>query len=639
MARIFNTSNFIDIMDITSGSRCPGRQSEKNVVPKVTSVLNIERLSVSYRSGGSLQRAVSNVSLSIRPGEALGLVGESGSGKSSVALAALRYLPKYTEVEASALQFLGRDLRALSTEDLRRLRGDRIAAVYQHPGSALNPSLTIGRQITETIVRHRDAGQRDAASQAADLLRRVRVADPERVLRLYPHELSGGMQQRANIAIAIALDPALLILDEPTTALDASVQSEIIAILDDLRRSHQTSILLISHDIDLVKRCCERVAVMQSGSVVESGNAGTLFDDPRHPYTQMLVRSVPTLAYTKRDGRLAETGSSSADQVKADEEPSASDVANDGRQRETVLLCKDIRQSFGGQAVLHGIDLTIAAGETYGLIGESGSGKSTLARIVTGLQAPLAGTVELSGQAAATRVERRRPAQRRDVQMVFQSPDRTLNPRQRISTILGRSLRRLAGLPRSVRTQRIPELLRSVRLSATFGTRKPGALSGGQRQRAAIARAFSGTPKLVVLDEPTSALDVSVQATVLNLLNDLQRRDDTAYLFISHDLRVVRYMADRIGVLYRGRLIEEGSSNQVFTGPNHPYTEMLLGASSGDTAPKRAKPSPFASEVDSWSSQGCAFAARCREVQPACLEAEPPRRAIAEGHTISCWQR
>lgn len=606
------------------------------MVPKETSpssVLNIERLSVSYRSGRSLQRAVSNVSLSVGPGEALGLVGESGSGKSSVALAALRYLPKQTQVEASALQFLGRDLRTLPAEELRRLRGDRIAAVYQHPGSALNPSLTIGRQITETIVRHRSASQQDATLQAADLLRRVRVADPERVLRLYPHELSGGMQQRANIAIAIALDPALLILDEPTTALDASVQSEIIAILDDLRRSHQTSILLISHDIDLVKRCCERVAVMQSGVVVESGNASTLFDEPRHSYTQMLVRSIPTLAYTKRDGRLAETGSPSPNQS-AEEAANSSPV---GHQRETVLRCKDIRQSFGGQAVLHGVDLSIAAGETYGLIGESGSGKSTLARIVTGLQAPAAGTVELSGQAAATRVERRRPSQRRDIQMVFQSPDRTLNPRQRISTILGRSLRRLADLPRSARAQRIPQLLQSVRLASSFAGRKPGALSGGQRQRAAIARAFSGTPKLVVLDEPTSALDVSVQATVLNLLNDLQRRDDTAYLFISHDLRVVRYMADRIGVLYRGRLVEEGSSGQIFTGPNHPYTEMLLAA--GNRRPGLVEHAPLASEIETRPGRGCAFAGRCPEAQPACLEAEPPGRTIAEGHTIRCWQR
>ncbi len=597
----------------------------------MSSVLNVERLSVSYAGRGATHAAVNDVSLRIAPGEALGLVGESGSGKSSVALAVLRYLPTNARVEASRLAFEDRELRDLSAGDLRKLRGDRIAAVYQHPGSALNPSMTIGAQISETILRHRPMHRDDAFQRAAHLLGRVRVADPERVLRLYPHELSGGMQQRANIAIAIALDPSLLVMDEPTTALDASVQSEIIAILDDLRREHRTSILLISHDINLIRRSCDRVAVMQAGSVVESGAAAAVFEEPRHAYTRALVAAIPTLHRTKRDGRLAEDAG--IDDAPADALPTVSDRA--GARRDIALACHGVRQSFGGQPVLHGIDLEIVAGETFGLIGESGSGKSTLARIVTGLQPPTGGSVELFGRPVAARVEKRRPDERRDVQMVFQSPDRTLNPRQRIGRILGRPLRRLAGLSRRAVAPRVGDLLASVRLPRATAERKPMTLSCGQRQRAAIARAFAGLPRLVVLDEPTSALDVSVQATVLNLLNDLQRRQDTAYLFISHDLRVVRYMADRIGVLYRGRLVETGSSDQIFAGPNHPYTRMLLEAASNEAA---ATPQASAATAPAANPTGCTFAGRCPLAGAECLEAEPPSREVAPGHLIACWK-
>ncbi|MBZ9743243.1 MULTISPECIES: ABC transporter ATP-binding protein [unclassified Mesorhizobium] len=600
-----------------------------------SSVLNVEHLSVSYRGARRIHRAVDDISLEIGQGEALGLVGESGSGKSSVALAVLRYLPKHARVEAAQLAFENREIRDLSAVELRRLRGDRIAAVYQHPGSALNPSMTIGGQITETLLRHRAMHHDDALGRAAQLLGRVRVANPERVLKLYPHELSGGMQQRANIAIAIALDPALLVMDEPTTALDASVQSEIIAILDDLRREHRTSILLISHDINLIRRSCDRVSVMQAGAIVETGVATEVFDDPRHAYTRALVAAIPTLTRTKRDGRLAEDASPVE---LAPPAPTTDSIP--ARPREIAVSCRGIRQAFGGQPVLHGIDLDIAAGETFGLIGESGSGKSTLARIVTGLQPPTAGSVELLGKTVAPLVERRQPAERRDVQMVFQSPDRTLNPRQRIGRILGRPLRRLAGLPRRAVPQRVGDLLASVRLARTTAEQKPGTLSGGQRQRTAIARAFAGLPRLVVLDEPTSALDVSVQATVLNLLNDLQRSKQTAYLFISHDLRVVRYMADRIGVLYRGRLVETGTSDQIFSGPNHPYTQMLLAASSNEgQAATIAEASSAIEAGPDASLAGCAFAARCPLAAEACRNAEPVPREVEPGHVIACWKR
>jgi oligopeptide/dipeptide ABC transporter ATP-binding protein len=598
--------------------------------PMSVSVLKVEQLTVAYEGRRASHPAVNGVSLTIGEGEALGLVGESGSGKSSVALAILRYLPRNARLAASALEFQGREIRDLSPEQLRRLRGDRIAAVYQHPGAALNPAMTIGRQITETIMRHRPVRPDEARGRAADLLGRVRVSNPERVLDLYPHELSGGMQQRANIAIAIALDPSLLVLDEPTTALDASVQSEIIAILQDLRRDHKTSVLLISHDINMVRRACDRVAVMQSGTVVESGIANDVFENPAHAYTKALIASIPALNFTKRDGRLAETHTSGplARLPVHNDQPEAA--------RRIAVACKGISHAFGAQAVLHDIDLQIGQGETFGLIGESGSGKSTLARIVTGLQTPDTGSVELFGSTVAPRVEKRSLSERRDVQMVFQSPDRTLNPRQRIGRILGRPLRRLAGLSRSEVKQRVGDLLASVRLAAATVDQKPRSLSGGQRQRAAIARAFAGVPRLVVLDEPTSALDVSVQATVLNLLNDLQRDKDTTYLFISHDLRVVRYMADRIGVLYRGRLVETGSSEQIFRGPNHPYTKLLLAASSDETAPKVPAQLDVA-ERDAETS-GCAFAGRCPVALPDCRKAQPPVRQAGDGHLIACWR-
>lgn len=600
-------------------------------LPMSSTVLKVDQLSVAYDGRKGSHPAVSGVSLHIGEGEALGLVGESGSGKSSVALAILRYLPKNARIAASALEFQGREIRDLSAEQLRQLRGNHIAAVYQHPGAALNPSMTIGRQITETIMRHRPVRHDEARARAAELLGRVRVGHPDRVMDLYPHELSGGMQQRANIAIAIALDPSLLVLDEPTTALDASVQSEIIAILSDLRKDHKTSVLLISHDINMIRRSCDRVAVMQSGTVVESGAAADVFDNPSHAYTKALIASIPALNYTKRDGRLAETDGLGLPAAVKDEDAGAR------KERRIAIACKGISHSFGSQPVLSDIDLDIAQGETFGLIGESGSGKSTLARIVTGLQTPDSGSVELFGRTVAPRVEKRNLAERRDVQMVFQSPDRTLNPRQRIGRILGRPLRRLAGLRRSEVRARVSDLLQSVRLAGTTAEQKSRSLSGGQRQRAAIARAFAGVPKVVVLDEPTSALDVSVQATVLNLLNDLQRDKDTTYLFISHDLRVVRYMADRIGVLYRGRLVETGSSDQIFQGPNHPYTQLLLAASSDEAAPKLSAPVEI--ETTGIASKGCSFADRCPLVLPDCRKAEPPARQVAAGHRIACWRQ
>ncbi|SCB44218.1 dipeptide ABC transporter ATP-binding protein [Rhizobium multihospitium] len=513
-------------------------------------ILDIRGLSISYRTAAGSKPAVSDISFYIRRGEVLGLVGESGSGKSSVAMAVLNYLPAATSVSAERIDFEGRDLRGNSSRALRNLRGSRISAVYQNPGAALNPALTIGRQITEILQAHLQISMREALIQAVRLLEAVHIRNPRTVLKQYPHQISGGMQQRVLIAMAIALKPSLVVLDEPTTALDASVQSEIITILGELRRDHDTAFLLISHDIHLVRQLADRIAVMQDGRIVETGPTEQVLQAPAHSYTRHLLRNVPSL------------GSPSSGKER---------LADAITPKIPILQCANLVHSFGGRRVLDGVTFEIAAGETFGLIGESGSGKTTLARIVAGLQPGHSGQITLMGNDIGKVVERRSPEQRRNLSMVFQSPDRTLNPRLRLSRILKRALREDRH-----GADRISEMLRAVGLPQDFARRLPRELSGGQRQRIAIARAFAGKPRLVILDEPTSALDVSVQARILDLLQELQSAHDTAYLFISHDLRVVRQIAKRVGVLYRGQLVECGATEEVFANPKHPYTRQLL---------------------------------------------------------------
>jgi oligopeptide/dipeptide ABC transporter ATP-binding protein len=587
-----------------------------------TAVLDIEDLSVRYRRRGGWTPAVANVSLRIAAGEALGLVGESGSGKSTVVFAALRYLPDTADVTVGRLAVEGQDLMALSPDALRRVRGNRVGAVYQHPGAALNPALTIGRQITEVLRRHRGLAGAEARERAEDLLAEVRVERPGRVLGLYPHELSGGMQQRALIAMATSTEPALLVLDEPTSALDASVQAEVLGILDRLRQRMRTSLLLISHDIETVCRATDRIGVMRGGVMVEQGESARIFRAPEHPYTHALVGCMPRAGLTKHMRRLATVN-----------EPVPRTDAPPYRVAEVgppLLACRAISQVLGGREVLRGIDFSIAPGETFGLIGESGSGKSTLAKIIAGLQVPVAGAVELAGRPLSPSLNRRARAERHAIQMVFQSPDLTLNPRRRIRQTLAGPLTRLLGLRGAALRARQAELLDAVRLPPNVADRRPAALSGGQRQRVAIARAFAGAPRLVILDEPTSALDLSVQATILNLLNDLQRASGAAYLFISHDLGVVRYMADRVGVLYRGQLVETGPADRVFTGPSHPYTRLLLEA--GHERPARL---PARSDD---ASDLCSFRDRCPLALSRCATKAPPLQYPVPGHVIRCWR-
>ena len=638
-------------------------------------VLELQELSISFRRRGSWLRAVRDLSLSIGEGEAFGLVGESGSGKSTAALAALRYLPRNGRITGGRILFEGGDLAGFSEGELRRLRGNRIAAVYQNPSAALNPVLTIGRQVSEVFTQHRGQGEKAALDAARGMLHRVRITDPTRVLDAYPHQISGGMQQRVVIAMALATDPALLVLDEPTTALDATVQSEVLDLFAHLRREFSTALLFISHNLAVVRRVTDRVGVLYAGELVEDGPAETLFASPAHPYTRALVGCVPKLGQDKRTSRLISiegaapdldslppgcpftprcpiARSSCADihpvlEPKGAERTVRCPFTDDARgmaatqpvpvpppdQGAPLLDCSEVVRSFGAATILRGIDLAVHRGETVGLVGESGSGKSTFAKVVAGLIPPTAGAIELDGKALAAWATQRSQPVRRAVQMVFQSPDTTLNPRHSIGGILGRAAGLLGGLGRRQRAARTTELLGAVRLPPTAAGAAPTQLSGGQRQRVAIARAFAGNPDLVILDEPTSALDVSVQAAVLDLLLDLQREHRVAYLFISHDLAVVRYLADRIAVLYRGELVEIGPADRVFSGPSHPYTRALLAAMPDAEVEQRPTEER---EID--PDQGCPYRVRCPLAVERCSDEMPDWKDAGPAHQLRCWR-
>ena len=662
-----------------------------------TPTLELDRLTIAFRRRGRWLEAVRDLSLTIAPGEAFGLVGESGSGKSTAAMAALRYLPRNGRISKGRVLFEGTDLAGIDERQLRKLRGNRIAAVYQNPGAALNPVLHVGRQVAEVFAQHRNLDGKAAHAASIAVLEKVRIPDPDRVMTAYPHELSGGMQQRVVIAMALATDPSLLVLDEPTTALDVSVQGEVLRLFEALRAELSASILFISHNLAVVRQIADRVGVLYAGELVEEGRSDEVFGQPRHPYTRALVGCVPRFGFDKHEGRLLAiegtppdiaqrvTGCSfsprcpvarpdcanhhptlAADSIgrlvrcpytgDAEQMAEPRTVPPSPPPGEQLLDCRDVHRSFGRAAILHGIDLDVRRGETVGLVGESGSGKSTFAKVVAGLIAPDQGAIVLDGAALAGSAARRPMTVRRAIQMVFQSPDTTLNPSHRIGGILGRAIRLLGSGGDS--KNRITELLTAVRLPETAAAANPNRLSGGQRQRVAIARAFAGDPNLVILDEPTSALDVSVQAAVLDLLLDLQREKRVAYLFITHDLAVVRYLADRIAVLYKGQLVEFGPAAEVFGNPSHPYTRSLLaampdasppddddlsppgigvGASAADPEAKGSRGLSSLSVAAETDASGCPYRTNCALAAEDC-SVVPAWRTLRPGHLLRCWR-
>jgi peptide/nickel transport system ATP-binding protein len=657
-----------------------------SVTDRVPPALELRDLDVVYRVRGHDRQVLRGVTLEVARGASYGLVGESGCGKSTAALAVVRYLPRNGRVRGGSISVAGNDVLALRGGRLRRYHADTVSMVYQSPGSALNPSMRVGHQVAESFTV-RGVPRKEAELRARDALRVVQIADPGSVLARYPHQLSGGMQQRVLIAMALAKDPELLILDEPTTGLDATVEAEVLDLVAGLQERFHTSVLFISHNLGVIAKMCSRVGVLYAGRLVEEGPVETVLHDPRHPYTVGLLRCIPRGGVRKDHGRLdtipgflpslgeelagcvfADRCAHADDRCRAEEPPligvgaghesrcwyherapllpreEARDLELPEVEREASPLVrfddlgKVFRQRGHEVHALVGASSAVWAGETLGLVGESGSGKTTLARALLGIVEPTTGAVELEGRVLPPGYRKRTREDLRALQIVFQNPDSALNRRHSVRRILLRSLRKLAGLSGDSAERRLTELVGQVRLSERTLTQKPVQLSGGLKQRVAIARAFAGDPQLVVCDEPTSALDVSVQAAILNLLVELQAQKRVAYLFISHDLGVVRYISDRIAVLYLGRLQELGPAEVVFEGPHHPYTEALLSAvptidGGGRERIRLEGDIPSASAPPS----GCVFHTRCpRKVGPICEQEEPPFVEVEPEHMMRC---
>ena len=648
--------------------------------------IELQDLEVVYRVRGADRPVLRGVSLTIERGESYGLVGESGCGKTTAAFSLMRSLPRNGRVVGGSIRVNGEDMLAMSEAEVRKLRATTLSMVYQNPASALNPAIRVGDQVTEVfdLMGQTGGAARDRARQ---ILEKVQISDPTSVMRRYPHQLSGGMQQRVVIAMALAKDPTLLILDEPTTGLDATVEAEVLELIAALRHEFGTSVLFISHNLGVIAKMCSRVGVLYAGRLVEEGPVETVLQDPRHPYTVGLLRCIPRGGVRKDHGRLdtipgflpslgAEiTGCVFADRCAfaddrcRDEEPplipietshvsrcwyhdrapglprvEAGDVSLPpvDRNRPPLVSFDDLGKVFKQRGhevyALVGASGALWPGETLGLVGESGSGKTTLARALLGIVEPTTGSVELEGRVLEPRFTKRHRRDLRALQIVFQNPDSALNRRHAVRRILLRSLRKLAGVSGAEAERRLTDITERVRVTERTLTQKPVQLSGGLKQRVAIARAFTGDPKLVVCDEPTSALDVSVQAAILNLLVELQAEKGVAYLFISHDLGVVRYISDRIAVLYLGRLQELASAEVVFDGPHHPYTEALLSAvptidGGGRERIKLEGDIPSAASPPS----GCVFHTRCpRFLGQICVEQEPPLEEVEPGHLMRC---
>jgi len=667
------------------------------MIDMTASLLEIRDLQVEYRTASGVVPAISNVSLEIKAGESFGLVGESGCGKSTLAMAIVGHLGRNGVVTNGQILFKERDLVHADESELQRIRGAGIGMIYQEPSSALNPTMSIGRQLMEVPMRHHRTSAAEARERAARMLADVHMPDPEVALTRYPYQLSGGQKQRVVIAMALLANPALLLLDEPTTGLDVTVEATVLDLVRELRDKYGTTQIYISHNLGVIARVCNRIGVMYAGELIEEAPAGELFANPRHPYTRGLLACVPRLDSDKRTSALqpipgqvsraqaapkgcvfgsrctsfragiCDQGSirlrevAAAHRVRCERwneieivrrlAPETITTADRGEDRivEVTNLSKvhelgSSLTSVGPRARIvanEDLNFDVNRGSILAIVGESGSGKSTFARILAGLQKASSGSAAVSGvDLAKIPVNRRTAAQVASIQMVFQNPESTLNPSHTVGWPIARALKRF-GIAKSRASidQRVTTLLEMVRLPPAIRFRRPRQLSGGQKQRIAIARAFAGNPEILVADEPVSALDVSVQAAITNLLLQIQAEHDTTLLIISHDLALVRHLADDVVVMYLGKIMERGPVSAIFAPPYHPYTEALLSAVPIPDPMVERKRIRLEGEVPSAINlpKGCRFAGRCpRKVGSICDSQPPPERLAVANHVIAC---
>ncbi|MEP3844984.1 MAG: ABC transporter ATP-binding protein [Paracoccaceae bacterium] len=666
-------------------------------------ILEIDKLSISFFTRLREIPAVMDFSVTVQPGEAVGLVGESGCGKSTVALGVMQDLGKNGRIVGGSIKFKGQNLQDMSMEELRDIRGSEIAMIYQEPMASLNPAMKIGRQLMEVPMIHQNMSEKDAHARALQVVTDVKLPDPMRILDSFPHQLSGGQQQRIVIAMALMSEPSLLILDEPTTALDVTVEAAVVELVKDLGKKYGTSMLFISHNLGLVLETCDRICVMYSGEAVERGSIEDVFDKMQHPYTQALFRSIPLPGADKNSHPLVAIPGNfplpherpqgcnfgpRCDYFEAgrcdQEDIVMSEVPGDERHHSRCLkfgeidwnapiqVDKTFEKNAPGRVVLKMDNLKkhyeVAANalfgggdkkvvkanetlsfearesETLAIVGESGCGKSTFAKVLMGLETATDGQILLDNKNIQdSPIEERDTQTVADVQMVFQNPFDTLNPSMSVGRQIIRALEIFKyGNTEAERRDRMLELLDLVKLPRAFAERMPRQLSGGQKQRVGIARAFSGGARIVVADEPVSALDVSVQAAVTDLLMEIQREQKTTLLFISHDLSIVRYLSDRVMVMYLGHVVELGDTDQVFSPPYHPYTEALLSAVPIADTSITKQHIVLKGDIPSAMNppSGCPFQTRCRWKSQVpgglCEKDVPPVRQLADGHQIKC---
>ncbi|KGQ70284.1 ABC transporter ATP-binding protein [Chelonobacter oris] len=650
-------------------------------------LIRVENLSLGFVKQNRRYPILRDISLSVKAGECIGIVGESGSGKSTLALALMGYLKSGLMRFEGEVYFAKQPLFSLKSKQLNRLRGGQIALIPQNAGQALTPTLTVGAQINEALQLHTALNPKQRRQKVVTLLNLVRLPTPHLLAKRYPHQLSGGQQQRVAIAMALACDAKVLLLDEPTTGLDVTTQAHILEFLRELAQRTQVAMIYVSHDLGVIARVCRRIVVMYAGEIVEQGDSRTLLTKPQHPYPQALLQAIPHMedqripsalpgfpppvgevrlgcAFAPRCRHARDLCRQIAPPLRdtavgevrchftIEYQPAIHNTINTVSATDTAipaLNVTDLAISYQRQSWLQrlkkqaphntvdDINFTLQQGKTLALVGESGSGKSTILRAIAGLQKPSRGRVDVGNTPLAATVKQRSREQLQALQMIFQNADSALNPRHTIAEILAAPLKRYFGLTGTALQQRCEQLIDAVRLPKTYLQRFPAQLSGGEKQRIGIARAFAAEPKLILCDEVTSALDVSIQAAILRLLKQLQAEQGTAYIFVSHDLAVVRAFADQIAVLYQGRICEIGTTDRIFRAPFHPYTEVLLGAvlePDPDSEPKLLADDGI---EQSPSSQGCPFRRRCpKKISGICESHIPPNRTFADNHRIFC---